>query len=101
MRGDVSYGSNPRRAQLRVADPGAQIVGGVEARVHIREMGVARVAHTGRAREPLGVVLARRPGVLEARPEAQLELQLRRVPAKQERFKELRRLRIRPRVLVT
>ena len=79
-----------------MADPGAQVVGGVEARVHVRKVTVARVADARRGGELRGVVVTRRAGLFERRPETELEAQLRRVAAEQQPFQERRRLRVRP-----
>ena len=45
--------------QLRRADPGAQVVGRVEARVHVGEVVLGRVADAGRLGQPLGVAAGR------------------------------------------
>src|ERR687888_1703154 len=72
------------RAELRRADPGAQVVGGVEARVHVGEEAVRAVAHPGRGAEQLRVAVGS-PAVLgEARPEAELEAELRDVAVEKE-----------------
>src|SRR5439155_10489248 len=79
---------------------GAQVVGGVEAGVHVREVRVRTVEDAGRGGQPLRVA-GRRPAVLrEPAPELELELQLRRVAAVEERFEEDGRLRVRRRLLV-
>ena len=53
--GDVCPIYPGKRAKLRRADPGAEIVGRVEARVHVRQVGVGPVVDAGRRGQPLGV----------------------------------------------
>ena len=76
------------RAKLRVPDPGAEIVGRVEAGIHVGEVAVGRVANARRGGQPLGVVVARQAGLVEVGPEVDLELKLRRVAPKQEGLEE-------------
>src|SRR5438045_8430622 len=45
-------------AKLRVPDPGAQVVRGVEAGIHVREMTVRVIPHAGRLGESPRVALA-------------------------------------------
>src|SRR5919204_5044343 len=88
------------RAELRRADPGAQVVGRVEARVHVREEPVRAVAHPGRGAQELRIAV-RRPAVLgEPRPEVELVAQLGDVAVEEERLEEDRRLRVLGRLLV-
>ena len=79
-------------AELRGADPCAQIVGRVEAGVHVGEVAVAAVADPGRGGEEL-LVAPRRPAVVcEPRPEAELVAKLRLVAAVEQRLEEHGRL---------
>src|ERR671910_1672006 len=87
-------------AELRRADPRAQVVGRVEARVHIGEIVLIRVPDPGRLGQPLRIAVGGRADLGIAAPEVELELQLRRVPAEEERLEEDRRLRILLRLLV-
>src|SRR3954447_4989377 len=80
--------------ELGRTDPGAEVVGRVEARVHVGEVGVAAVADAGRGGEELLVALGRAAVLGEARPEAELVAQLRLVAAKEERLEEDRRVRV-------
>src|SRR5947207_11893864 len=68
-------------AELGRADPGAQVVGRVEAGVHVGEVAVAAVADAGRLGQKLLVTLRRAAVAREARPEAELVAQLRLVAA--------------------
>ena len=76
-------------------DPGAEVVRRIEPGVHVGEMALPGVADAGRGGQLLGVVVAGRARVLEARPEAELELQLGRVAPEQERLEKDRRLGVR------
>ena len=87
-------------AQLRRADPGAQVVGRVEARVHVREVVVARVADAGRLADLLRVAVGRAAVLVEACPESSSNRELRRVAAEEQRLEEDRRLRVLARLLV-
>src|SRR5688500_4872904 len=57
-----------RLAQLRRADPGAEVVGRVEARVHVREIVLAWIADAGRIGQALGVAVSGSPVLAEAAP---------------------------------
>src|SRR5579862_4268083 len=86
--------------ELRRADPRAKVVGRVEPGVHVAQVGVAPVADAGRLRQVL-LVAVRRPAVLaEARPEVELEPQLRLVAPEEQRFEEDGRLGVLARLLV-
>ena len=80
------------RAQLGRADPGAQVVGRVEAGVHVREVRVRAVADAGRLGQRLLVAVGRAAVLGEAAPEGELEAQLRLVAAEEQRLEEGRRL---------
>src|SRR3989337_2786943 len=75
-------------AELRRADPGSEVVRRVEARIHVREVVLARVADAGGLGQPLGVAVRSAAVVAEAAPELELELELRRVAAEQERLEK-------------
>ena len=83
-----------------MADPGAQVVRRIETGIHVRQVAVARKANPRRCGQPLRVVLAGQPGLVEARPEVELELQLRRVTLEEKGLEEDRRLRVGARLLV-
>src|SRR5213592_1396528 len=63
-------------------------------------MTVARIAKARRRGQPLRVILACQTGLIEVRPELELELELGRVAPEEERLEEGRRLRVRTRSLV-
>ena len=86
--------------QLRGADPGAEVVGRVEAGVHVGEVVLRRIADARGAGEPLGVAAGRPAVVAEAAPELELELELRRVAAEEQRLEEDRCFGILVRLLV-
>ena len=79
-------------AELGRPDPGAKVVGRVEAGVHVGEVGVRAVADAGRGGEPLLVTLGASAGLGEPRPERELESQLRLVAAEEHRLEERGRL---------
>ena len=64
-------------SQLGGANPGPEVVGGIEACVHVREIRIGAVGDSGRRREQ-AVVLVRAgaAAVAETAPELQLETQL-------------------------
>ena len=78
--------------QLSRADPGAQVVGRVEAGVHVGQVALLAVAHPGRRRKPLGVARRGAAVLAEASPELELELELRHVTPEEQRLHEDRRL---------
>src|ERR671938_1805683 len=80
------------RAELRRADPGAQVVRRVEAGVHVREEPVRAVAQAGRGAQELRVAVGRAAVLAEPRPEAELEAELRDVAVEEEPLEEDRRL---------
>ena len=82
------------------ADPGAQVVGRVEARVHVREVCIGAVADTGRLAEALGVAVRSAAVLVEAAPELELEAELRRVAPIEQRIEEDRGLCVGRRLLV-
>ena len=75
-------------AQLRGADPRTQVVGGVEAGVHVGEKRVRAALDTGGG-TPLGVALRGAPVVREARPEVELELELGDVAAEEQGLRKI------------
>jgi prepilin-type processing-associated H-X9-DG protein len=87
-------------AQLRGADPRAQVVGRVEAGVHVGEKRVRAVTDTGGGGQPLGVALRGAAVVREPRPEVELELELRDVAPEEQRLQEDRGLGVLGRLLV-
>ena len=87
------------RAQLRGADPRAQVVGRVEARIHVGEVRVGAIPDTGRLGQQLFVDAGIAAVGREARPEVELVPELRLVPAEEERLQERRRLGVLPRFL--
>src|SRR5207253_10142985 len=56
-------------AELGGADPGAQVVRRIEARVHVGEVALPAVAKAGRLGQPVGVALRRAAVRREPRPE--------------------------------
>ena len=79
-------------AHLRRPDPRTQVVGRVEAVVHVGEIPVAAVAESARRRDErlvVGRVLGR---VLEVAPEPELVAQLRGVAAEEEGVEKARRV---------
>ena len=81
-------------------DPRAQVVRGVETGIHVGEMTVCVIPQAGRLGEPPRVTFVRRSRVRELGPELELELELRRVAAEEERLEEDRRLGVLARVVV-
>ena len=80
------------RAQLGRADPGAEVVGRVEAGVHVREVAIRAVADARRAGQALLVAAGGAAVLAEAAPEVELELELGDVAPEEQRFHEDRRL---------
>ena len=82
------------------ADPRPQVVGRIEARVHVREVAVAAVDEAGSGAQALGVTLGAAAVLEEARPEVELIVKLCDVAAEEERFEEDDRLGVLRRLLV-
>src|SRR5207248_4462265 len=87
-------------AQLRRADPRPQIVGRVEAPVHVGEVGVGAIANARCLGETLFVAVRRAAVLVEPSPEVELELQLGRIAAVENRLEERGRLRVPYRLVV-
>src|SRR4029079_4626335 len=79
-------------AELRGADPRTQVVGRVEAGVHVAQVPVAAVADPRRLGQVLLVPSRRAAVVAESRPEGELEPELRDVAAEEQRLEEDGRL---------
>src|SRR6478672_13077095 len=87
------------RAQLRRPDPGAEVVRRVETGVHVGEVVVTPVADPRRFGQIALVEVGVAAVAGEARPEVELEPELRLVAAIEQRLEERRRLRVLPRLL--
>src|SRR5207244_3492643 len=81
-------------AKLGGADPRTEVVGRVEPRVHVGEVVLAPVEDAGRLGQQALVHLRVAAVAVEARPEVELEPQLRLVAPVQERLQKRRRLRV-------
>ena len=93
MPGRRHQSSPPRgggSAHLGGADPGPQVVGGVEAGVHVGEVVRGRVPDAGRGGQPLLVALRRAAVRREAAPEVELEAELRPVAPEEQGVREAR-----------
>ena len=86
-------------AHLGRADPRSQVVGRVEAGVHVGDEPVRAVDVAGGLGQPVGVAVRRAAVLGEPRPEVELELQLRRVAPEEVRVEEDRRLGVLGRLL--
>src|SRR5438874_661440 len=78
-------------AELSRADPRPEVVGRVEAGVHVREEAVGAIPHARRLAEALCIPAVRAAVLDEATPEIELELELRHVAPEEERLHEDRR----------
>src|SRR5262249_51393237 len=81
-------------AQLRGPNPGAEVVGRVEAGVHVGDESVRAVTDAGGVRELLRVTVRRAAVLGEAAPELELEPELCRVAPVEQGLEEGGRLRV-------